>query len=59
MATRCRQNYIVRYHIIAGNFQGVQYCQCLIFADACDHAYYTLYNHTYFAGLIFAESAYP
>ncbi len=28
----------------------------LIFADACDHAHYTLYNHTYFADLIFADS---
>jgi hypothetical protein len=28
----------------------------LIFADACDHAHYTPYNHTYFAGLIFADS---
>jgi hypothetical protein len=28
----------------------------LIFADANDHAHYTLYNRTYFTGLIFADS---
>jgi hypothetical protein len=28
---------------------------CLIFMDACNHAHYTLYNCTYFAGLIFAD----
>ncbi len=28
----------------------------LIFADASDHAHYTLYNHNYFTGLIFADS---
>ncbi len=28
----------------------------LIFADTCDHTQYTLYNHTYFAGLIFTDS---
>jgi hypothetical protein len=28
----------------------------LISVDACNHAHYTLYNHTYFAGLIFADS---
>jgi hypothetical protein len=32
------------------NFRG------LIFADAGDHAHYTLYNRTYFAGLIFVDS---
>jgi hypothetical protein len=28
----------------------------LIFADAGDHAHYTLYSRTYFTGLIFADS---
>jgi hypothetical protein len=28
----------------------------LLFADAGDHAHYTLYNRTYFVGLIFADS---
>jgi hypothetical protein len=28
----------------------------LIFADPCKHAHYTLYNHSYFAGLIFTDS---
>jgi hypothetical protein len=28
----------------------------LIFADAGDRAHYTLYNRTYFAGLIFADN---
>jgi hypothetical protein len=49
---------------IVGNFCGVQssrmanlqsFCG-LIFADASDHAHYTLHNRTYFAGLIFADS---
>jgi hypothetical protein len=55
---RVEKSYTVpRY--IAGNFRGVQFSRMtslqsfcgLIFADACDHA---PYNHTYFAGLIFA-----
>jgi hypothetical protein len=49
---------------IAGNFRGVQFSRMaglqsfrgLIFADAGDHAHYTLYNCIYFAGLIFADS---
>jgi hypothetical protein len=49
---------------IAGNFRGVQFSRIgslqsfrdLIFADAGDHAHYTLYNRTYFAGLIFVDS---
>ena len=53
--------YIYR---IAGNFHGVQFSRIaslqsfrgLIFADACHHAHYTLYNRTYFAGLIFVDS---
>ena len=48
---------------IAGNFRGVQFSRKaslqsfrgLIFADALTHAYYTLYNCAYFAGLIFAD----
>jgi hypothetical protein len=48
----------------AENFRGVQFSRIaslqsfrgLIFADAGDHAHYTLYNRTYFAGLIFADS---
>jgi hypothetical protein len=28
----------------------------LIFADVCNHAHYTPYNHTYFADLIFTDS---
>jgi hypothetical protein len=28
----------------------------LIFADARDHAHYTLYNRTYFTGLLFVDS---
>jgi hypothetical protein len=35
---------------MGSNFRG------LIFADMGDYAHYTLYNHTYFAGLIFADS---
>jgi hypothetical protein len=46
---------------MTGNFYGVQFSrmaslQSLIFADASDHAHYTLYNRTYFTGLIFADS---
>jgi hypothetical protein len=49
---------------IAGNFRGVQFLRMvslqsfrgLIFADEGDHAHYTLYNRTYFAGLFFADS---
>jgi hypothetical protein len=44
---------------IAGNFRGVQFRGWPVFnvfADACDHAHCTLYNRTYFAGLIFADS---
>ena len=49
---------------IAGNFRGVQFSRMaslqsfrgLIFADVRHHAHYTLYNRTYFAGLIFADS---
>ncbi len=49
---------------IAGNFRRIQFSQMtnlpnfrgLIFADACDHAHYTLHNRTYFAGLIFMDS---
>jgi hypothetical protein len=33
-----------------------QTSKCLIFANSHDHAHYTLYNHAYFAGLIFADS---
>ena len=36
---------------MGSNFRG------LIFADACTHAHYTLYNCAYFAGLIFADSS--
>jgi hypothetical protein len=49
---------------IAGNFRGVQFSwmanlqsfRGLIFTDASDHAHHILHNHTYFAGLIFADS---
>jgi hypothetical protein len=49
---------------IAGNFCGVQFSRMaslqsfrgLIFADVGDHAHCTLYNRTYFVGLIFADS---
>jgi hypothetical protein len=49
---------------IAGNFHGVQFSRManlqsfrgLIFTDTCDHAHCTLYNRTYSAGLIFADS---
>ena len=49
---------------IARNFHGVQFSRMaslqsfcgLIFADAHHHAHYTLYNRTYFTGLIFADS---
>jgi hypothetical protein len=37
-------------------FGSLQSFRGLIFADAGDHAHYTLYNRTYFAGLIFADS---
>ncbi len=48
-------------HRKAGNFHGIQFLwmasiQSFLFADASDHAHYTLYNHTYFMGLIFADS---
>jgi hypothetical protein len=36
-------------------FVGSNSCS-LIFADASDHAHYTLYSNTYFTGLIFADS---
>ena len=49
---------------IAGNFRGFQFSRVgdlyhftgLIFADVHDHAHYTLYNLSYFTGLIFAVS---
>ncbi len=49
---------------MAGKFRGVQFSQMaslqsfrnLIFADAGDHAHYTLYKHTYFVGQIFVGS---
>jgi hypothetical protein len=55
--------YFENYRIV-GNFRGVQFSRMpnlqsfhgLIFADACDHVYYTLHNRTYFEGLIFADS---
>ncbi len=37
--------------MIAGNFRG------LIFVDTRNHAHYTLYNRTYFVGLIFTDSS--
>ena len=54
---------VAKYRI-AGNFRGVQFSRKaslqtfrgLIFTDAHTHAHYTLYNHAYFAGLIFADS---
>jgi hypothetical protein len=50
-----------RKYRMAGNFRGVQFSwmgslQCFLFADARNHAHYTLYNRTYFAGLIFVDS---
>ena len=53
-----------RLYRIAGNFRGVQFSRMaslqsfrgLIFVDVRHHAHYTLYNHTYFAGLIFVDS---
>jgi hypothetical protein len=55
---------IIDNTIIAGNFVGSDFCgwpvfksfRGLIFVDACDHAHYTLYNRTYFVGLIFMDS---
>ena len=49
---------------IAGNFRGVQFSRKaslqtfrgLIFADSHTHAYYTLHNRAYFAGLIFTDN---
>jgi hypothetical protein len=62
----CIQNRVHTYYriIIVGHFRGVQFSRMaslfsfrgLIFANTCDHAHYTLYNCTYVAGLIFAES---
>ena len=51
----------VSYRIV-GNFHGIQFSRMvnlcnfagLIFADACTHAHYVLYNRPYFVGLIFA-----
>jgi hypothetical protein len=34
----------------------LQSFRCLIFADECDHAHYTLYYRIYFTGLIFTDS---
>jgi hypothetical protein len=59
----CGKNIRGEYRI-AGNFRGAQFSRMatlqsfrgLNFAEAGDHAYYTLYNRTYFAGLIFADS---
>ena len=56
--------YLSMSYRIAGNFRRVQFSQMaslqifrgLIFTDVRHHAHYTLYNHTYFAGLIFADS---
>jgi hypothetical protein len=53
-------NLVIQYRI-ARNFRGVQFLRMaslqnfrgLIFADASDHAHYTLYNRTYF---IFVDS---
>jgi hypothetical protein len=61
IVAKCFQGWNYR---ITGNFRGVQFSwmanlqsfRGLIFADACDHAHYTLHNRTYFAGLIFADS---
>jgi hypothetical protein len=39
-----------------GPMTSLQSFRGLIFADASDHAHYTLYNRTYFTGLIFADS---
>jgi hypothetical protein len=56
--------YVQFAYRIAGHFRGVQFSRMaslqkfrsLIFADAGDHAHYTLYNRTYFTGLIFVDS---
>jgi hypothetical protein len=55
----------VEIHVVkipySGKFSWVQFSQMaslqsLIFVDASDHAHYTLYNRTYFTGIILADS---
>ncbi len=62
LAAQCCSIAII-YRIL-GNFREVQFSwmaspqsfRDLNSADVNDHAHYTLYNRTYFAGLIFTDS---
>jgi hypothetical protein len=63
-AMLCIIVWFMQTYRIAGNFRGVQFSRManlqsfrsLNFADESDHAHYTLYNRTYFTGLIFHEN---
>jgi hypothetical protein len=50
---------IITNYRIVGNFCGRPVFKVFIFADASDHAHYTLYNRAYFTGLNFKDSRKP